>query len=147
MLTVNIHAGYGSKIFKSALNKQSKICINEIKKLIKKGILNHNDLYSFNCSYEEFLLIRQILKSVVLEMNKIDDNLKTVDIRINDHNGIKDIPILSFIGFDVYFAADNKITQKLEDIIHKNMDKFTKADILSCQKELIENKLLGNARW
>jgi hypothetical protein len=75
-----------SEEFNKSLAILSVNCLSKIEKIIKviTPVLERDiSYYEFSCSIEEFSKIRLFLKEFNLEMSKIDDASKSVEIAIN----------------------------------------------------------------
>jgi hypothetical protein len=85
-----------------------------------------------------------------LEMSKIDDASKSVEIAINQ---ITDNTIIRWVWCYI-FSSKVKLQKNSKDpydiineLFGKYLDRFSKKDILEFQKELMNSGYIGNARW
>jgi hypothetical protein len=80
----------------------------------------------------------------IRSLEGLPDELPAGDFAITWH---AELPMLRLVGKTIYILADRAIKGPIEDIINEYWDQPTRANIIECQKRLIDAGFAGNAAW
>lgn len=114
---------------------------------------------SFNCSYNRLTSLLGSPKNIGLSFN-CSNNLGITslegcpkDLPQGDFviSWTPELPLLRLVGLMVFFQGNTDFETerlaKVERILEKYVDKFSRSNIIACQKDLIDAGFEGNASW